>query len=181
MREFLVTWIVVLVAASLLWSGCKREAEEPEAPSEAAVPSAEKKTSAEAAEKVKEAAKILAAAQQGVDPADAPAYLKKIAHHVEGISKVMKENAGDCAKCLAALNKYLDDNQAEMDAMRDEAAKDQEKLSDVEKMKIAQQAAALLGPVVQQFGAAQASFARKCPNELRTIAGALKALQEKPK
>ncbi len=181
MRKFLVMWIAILVAASLLWSGCKRETEAPETPSEATAQSAEKKTLAEAAEKAEEATKILAAAQQGVDPADAPAYLKKIAHHLKGMSKAMSENAGDCAQCLAALNKYLEDNQAEMNAMRDEAAKDQEKLSDVEKMKIAQQAAAILGPVMQEFGAAQASFARKCPNELKTIAGTLKALQEKPK
>lgn len=180
MKRFLWILIGVLVATGPVLSGCKREAEEPTKPSEAAVADTETKTPEEVAEKVKEASKLLAAASQEVDTADAPVYLQTIARHLKGISKVMKENTGDCAKSVMAVNKYLEDNKADIDAMRQAAAEDQEKLSDAEKMKIAQHAAALLGPVMQEFGAAQASFAQSCPSELRSIAGALKEFQSRP-
>lgn len=177
MKRFLLVLIGVVVTAGLVLSGCKREAEEPAKPSEAAASDTEIKTPEEIAEKAEEATKLLAAASQGVDTADAPAYLHTIARHVKGLSKVMKENAGDCAKSVAAVKKYLEENKADIDAMNQAAAEDQEKMSDVEKMKIAQQAAALLGPVMQEFGAAQAGFAQSCPNELRNIAGAMKAFK----
>jgi DNA gyrase/topoisomerase IV subunit A len=180
MKRFLSVLAGVVVVAGLVLSGCKREAEEPAKPSEAAVSDTEVKTPEEMAEKAEEAAKILAAANQGVDTADAPAYLHTIARHIKGLSKVMKENAGDCAKSVAAIQKYLEDNKEDNDAMRLAAKEDQDKLSDAEKMKIAQYAAALLAPVMQEFGVAQANFAQSCPNELRNIAGALKAFQSQP-
>ncbi|MFC1654948.1 hypothetical protein ACFL2F_03995, partial [Myxococcota bacterium] len=172
--------IGILVAAGLVLSGCKREAEDPAKPSEAALSDTANETPEEVAEKVKEATKLLAAASQEVDTADAPVYLQTIARHLKGISQVMKENAGDCAKSVVAVNKYLEDNKADIDAMRQAAKEDQDKLSDMEKMNIAQQAAALLGPVMQEFGAAQASFAQSCPKELRSIAGAMKEFQSRP-
>lgn len=177
MRKFLVTWMVVLVVESLLWSGCKQEAEETAKPAETAAPSAEVKTPEEAVKAGEEAAKVMAAATEGVDTADAPEYLKKIAQHMKGISNVLKENMGDCAKAVTALSKYLEDNQADIDAMNKAAREAQDKLSDMEKMKIAQQAAALMGPVMQEYGGVQAAFAQKCPKELANIAGALRGLQ----
>lgn len=180
MQRFVLILTVVLVAAGLVLSGCKREAEEPAQPPEALETDVETKTPEEVAEKVEQAAKLAAAASQGVDTADAPAYLHTIARHIKGLSKVMKENTGDCAKSVAAINKYLEDNKADIDAMHQAASEDQEKFSDVDKMKIAQQTAAVLAPVMQEFGAAQAAFAQSCPNELRNIAGAMKAFQSKP-
>jgi hypothetical protein len=180
MKRFLSVLTGVVVVAVLVVSGCKREAEEPAKPPEAAVSDTEVETPEDVAEKVEQAAKLAAAASQGVDTADAPAYLHTIARHIKGLSKVMKENAGDCAKSVAAINKYLEDNKADIDAMRQAAKEDQDKLSDVDKMKIAQQTAAVLAPVMQEFGAAQAAFAQSCPNELRNIAGALKSFQSKP-
>jgi len=171
-------WVLIggLVVAGLVLSGCKREAEEPAKPSEAAS-EVEIKTPEEAAEKAKEVARLMPVIKAGADTADAPAYLHTIARHIKGISQVLKENSGDCAKSVAAVNKYLEDNKADIDAMRMASEEDHEKLSDAEKMKIAQQAAALLTPAIQEFSAAQAGFAQSCPNELRSIAGAMKAFQ----
>jgi DNA gyrase/topoisomerase IV subunit A len=168
-----------MVVAGLVLSGCKREAEEP-AKSEAAVEEVKIKTPEEVAEKVEEATRIMSVAKSGVDTADAPAYLHTIARHIKGIAQGLKENSGDCAKSAAAVNKYLEDNKADIDAMRKAAEEDRDKLSDAEKMKIAQQSATLLTPVLQEFGAAQAAFAQSCPKELRSIAGAMKAFQSKP-
>jgi NAD/NADP transhydrogenase beta subunit len=182
MQRYGLILTVVLVAAGLVVSGCKREAEESTQASEASATDTEIETKMpeDVAEKIEQATKLAAAAGQGVDTADAPAYIHTIARHLKGLSKVMRENAGDCAKSLAAVNKYLEENKVDIDAMREAAKEDQEKLSDVEKMKIAQQTAAVLAPVMQEFGAAQASFAQSCPDELRNIAGALKAFQSKP-
>jgi len=177
MKKFLVSWIVVLIAVSLVWSGCKQEAEETTKPAEAAAPSAEVKTPEDAVKAGEEAAKVMAAATKGVDTADAPEYLKKIAQHMKGISKVLKENIDDCAKGVVALNKYLEDNRADIDAMSKTAREAQDKMSDMDKMKIAQQAAALMGPVMQEFGGVQAAFAQKCPKELADIATAMRKLQ----
>lgn len=180
MKRFMSVLIVVVVAAGLVVSGCKREAEEPAKPSETAVSETETKTPEDVAEKAEQAARVMALASQGVDTADAPAYLHTIARHVKGISQVLKENSGDCAKCVAALNKYMEDNKADIDAMQKAADEDRDKLSDAEKMKLAQQAAALLAPVMQEFGTAQAAFAQSCPKELHNIAEAIKAFQTKP-
>jgi Na+-transporting methylmalonyl-CoA/oxaloacetate decarboxylase gamma subunit len=180
MKSFLSVLIVVTLMAGLVVSGCKREAEEPAKTSETAVSDTEVKTPEEVAEKAKQAAQVLAAASQGADTADAPAYLHTIARHIKGISQVLKENSGDCAKSVAALNKYLEDNKADIDTMRKAAEEDRDKLSDAEKMKLAQQAAALLTPVMQEFGIAQAAFAQSCPKELHNIAEAIKAFQTKP-
>lgn len=180
MLRYISTITTVLFVVSLGLSGCKRETEEPAKSSEVVASDTEIKTPEEVAEKVEQATKLMAAASQGVDTADAPAYLHTIARHVKGLSNVIKENAGDCAKSVAAVNKYLEDNKADIDAMRLAAKEDQDKLSDAEKMKIAQYAAALLGPAMQEFGAAQAAFAQSCPNELRGIAGAMKAFQSQP-
>jgi predicted phage tail protein len=181
MKKFLVTSIVVLIAVSLTSSGCKQEAEETSKPAEVAAASAEVKTPEDAVKAGEEAAKIMAAATEGVDTADAPEYLKKIAQHMKGISKVLKDNMDDCAKGVAALNKYLEDNRADIDAMSKTAREAQDKMSDMDKMKIAQQAAALMGPVMQEYGGVQAAFAQKCPKELANIAGALRGLQEASK
>jgi hypothetical protein len=181
MKKFLVAWIVVVVAASLAWSGCKPGAEETAKPDEEAAPAtpaAGVTTPEEAVKMGEEAAKVMAAATEGVDTADAPEYLKKIAQHMKGISAVLKENMDDCAKGVAALNKYMEDNRADIDAMNKAAREAQDKLSDMEKMKIAQQVAALMGPVMQEYGGVQAAFAQKCPKELSNIAGVLRGLQE---
>jgi len=181
MKSFLSGLIVVVVAAGLALSGCKREAEEPAKSSEPAVSEADIKTPEEVAEKAEQAARVMALAGQGADTSDAPAYLHTIARHIKGISQVLKENSGDCAKCVAALNKYMEENRADIDAMQKAADEDRDKLSDAEKMKLAQQAAALLTPVMQEFGVAQAAFAQSCPNELHNVAGAIKAFQTTPK
>ncbi len=187
MKKFLTVWIVVLVAFSLAWSGCKKESEEAVEPAgaaevaeEAAAPT-DVKTPEEAVEAGEKAAKVLAAVSEGVDTADAPEYLKKIARHMKGISQVLKDNQDDCAKAVVALNQYLKDNQADIDAMNQAAREAQDKLSDAEKMKIAQQAAALMAPVMQEYTGVQAAFAQKCPKELSKIAGALKGLQNSSK
>jgi hypothetical protein len=173
--------VTVLWGYSPRSSGCKKESEEATEPAaaaeEAAVPE-EVKTPEEAVEAGEEAAKALAAATEGVDTADAPEYLKKIARHMKGISQVLKDNQDDCAKAVAALNQYLKENQADIDAMNQAAREAQDKLSDAEKMKIAQQAAALMAPVMQEYAGVQAAFAQKCPKELSKIAGALRGLQE---
>ena len=180
MKHFLSALIVVMVVAGLVVFGCKREAEEPAKTSEIAVSDTEIKTPEEAAEKAKQVAQVMAVAGQGADPADAPAYLHTIARHIKGISQVLKENSGDCAKCVAALQKYMEDNQADIDAMQKAAEEDRDKLSDAEKLKLAQQAAALLTPVMQEFGTAQAAFAQSCPKELHNIADAIKKFQTTP-
>jgi hypothetical protein len=178
MKRFMAVWVVVLVALSLAWSGCKKGSEEAAEPAgEAAAPD-EAKAPEDVAKAAEESAKVLAAATQGVDTADAPEYLKKIVHHMKGISGVLKDNQDDCAKAVAALNQYLKDNRADIDAMNQAAREAQDKLSDMEKMKIAQQAAALMGPVMQEYAGVQAAFAQKCPKELTNIADALRALQE---
>lgn len=177
MKKSLVAWMVALVAVSLAWSGCSKESEEVAKPAEAAAPSAEVKTPEEAVKAGEEAAKVMAAATEGVDTADAPEYLKKIAQHMKGISKVLKDNMDDCAKCVVALGKYMEDNRADIDAMNKAAREAQDKMSDMDKMKIAQQAAALMGPVMQEFGGVQAAFAQKCPKELANIAGVLRGFQ----
>jgi len=181
MQRYRFILTVALVTAGLVLSGCKREAEESTQSTEASAADTEIETKMpeDVAEKIEKATKLAAAASQGVDTADAPAYLHTIARHLKGLSKVMRENAGDCAKSVAAINKYLEENKADIDAMRQAAKEDQDKLSDVDKMKIAQQTAAVLAPVMQEFGAAQAAFAQSCPNELRNIAGAMKAFQSK--
>jgi hypothetical protein len=180
MKRFLSVLMGVVIVAGLVLSGCKREAEEPAKSPEAAAEEVKIKTPEEVAEKAKEATRLMSVVKPGVDAADAPAYLHTIARHIKGISQVLKENSGDCAKSVAAVNKYLEDNQADIDAMRKAAEEDRDKLSDAEKMKLAQQSATLLTPVIQEFGAAQAAFAQSCPNELRNIAGAMKAFQSKP-
>jgi hypothetical protein len=182
MKRYLSVVIGVVTVVVLIASGCKREAEESTQASEASAADTEIETKMpeDVAEKIEQATKLAEAAGQGVDTADAPAYIHTIARHLKGLSKVMRENAGDCGKSLAAVNKYLEENKADIDAMREAAKEDQEKLSDMDKMKIAQQTAAVLVPVMREFSAAQASFAQSCPNELRNIAGALKAFQPKP-
>lgn len=181
MKKLLAVCIFALVALGLAWSGCKKESEEAARPSAEAEAPGEVNTPEEAVKAGEEAAKVLAEATEGVDTADAPGYLKKIAQHMKGISAVLKENMDDCAKGVAALNKYLEDNRADIDAMNQAAREAQDRLSDMEKMKIAQQAAALISPVMQEYAGVQAAFAQKCPRELANIAGVLRGLQEASK
>jgi uncharacterized protein HemX len=104
-----------------------------------------------------------------VDTSDAPEYLSKTLKHIKAITDQIGKNLPDCAKSLAAAQKYLVDNQADLKLLAKTAEESQAGMSPEQKKKVGQQAVALMKPIQQEILKIQIEFAQKCPEEMKEV------------
>ncbi|MBW1808139.1 MAG: hypothetical protein JRJ19_05420 [Deltaproteobacteria bacterium] len=192
MKRIALIVIAILAIAGLVLSGCndkkKDKAEAPETGKAAKKATEDKAVEvAKAAEKaetkgVDDAAKmaeVAAAMAKGVDTSDAPDYLKKMVDHLNQINKLTKENLGDCVKAAEIVGKYIEANKEEMEKLSKTMETVANKLSDADKLKMAQQLMALMAPTINETQKVMTDFAQKCPTQATAVGQAMSALKSK--
>ncbi len=105
-----------------------------------------------------------------VNPADAPEFAKKMVQHLKNVTRILNENSDDCDKAAAALKKYVDDNKANIIALRKEGDEAQAKMNKEQKSKLSTQTILLMGPIAKDLALAQAHFATKCRQQAEEVA-----------
>jgi hypothetical protein len=179
------TWVAALTIVGLFLFGCDDKKKEETKPDEAAKTAESAKPAEAATAKVPSAedtAEMVAAAAEfakGVDTSDAPDYMKDMVKHINGVTKAIQSNLGDCAKAAEAANAYVDANKAEIEALSKKMETAADKLSDPDKMKMAQQLMGLLAPTMADMQKAMTEFAQKCPTEAAAVGKAMDALKAK--
>jgi FtsZ-interacting cell division protein ZipA len=192
MKRFTLIVVAILAIAGLVLSGCndknKEKGEVPEKEKAAKKATEEKpaevatdtgKTDAEAIDDAAKMAEVAAAMAKGVDTADAPDYLKKMVDHLNQINKLTKENLGDCIKAADIIGKYVEANKVEMEKLSKSMETAADKLSDAEKLKMAQQLMALMAPTITETQQVMTEFAQKCPTQATAVGKAMSALKSK--
>ena len=185
MRRLVGTLGTLLVCFGLIITGCQKDKQEqPEASKaeESAMKTADETKPAEAeatagpsATEMAEAAKAAAGVAKAMGAGEAPEVMKKMAEHIKGITKAVKDNMSDCKKAAEAADAYVKANQADVD----EFNKHFEKAPEAEKVKLAMQFQALITPVIQEFVTVQIQFTQKCAAEAKVLAKLMKKIQTK--
>jgi FtsZ-interacting cell division protein ZipA len=192
MKRFALIMVAILAIAGLVLSGCndkkKDKAEVPEtgkaakeatADKAAEVAKAPEKADAIGADDAAKMAEVAAAMAKGVDTTDAPDYLKKMVVHLNQINKLTKENLGDCVKAADIVAKYIEANKVEMEKLSKTMETAADKLSDAEKLKMAQQLMALMAPTINETQKVMTEFAQKCPTQAAAVGQSMSALKAK--
>jgi hypothetical protein len=190
MKNLALYLTMVVATTGLILSGCNKKADEkpadttqPAAQPTAAAQPAEAPAAAQGAKPEDSAkmgmemAKAMAEAGKNVDTSDAPEYMKKMVDHLKAINTLMKDNMDDCQKAVGAVTKYVEENKGALDMIKKETESAQANMSDQEKMKMAQQIMALMGPMLQEMTQVQVQFSQKCATEAQNLAKAMQALK----
>lgn len=114
---------------------------------------------------------------KNVDTKDAPEYLKQSVTHIQAITKLMKDNLGDCSKLTTAVAGYIEKNKAELESMRKAGEDFKTKLKDEDQMKLAQQMMALMGSAMGDVIQVNMEFQKRCPGEAQKLAEQMKNIQ----
>ncbi len=179
-------WTVAALIVSLgLLSACEKKTE-PVAPGEdkAAVaepakavepgkaaepaPAGDEKAMAEAM------AKALSEGGKGVDTKDAPEYVVKMIAHVKKINDIVKENMTDCDKTVEVLTKYMEENKADLEAIKKAGEEADKTATPEQKAKTASQMMALMGPIMQDMIGVQMQFQQKCQAQAAKLSELMK-------
>lgn len=115
-------------------------------------------------------AKKMGEIAKDVNPADAPDYAKKMVEHLKNVTRIFKENADNCDKAVAALKKYVQDNKADIKALRKTGDQAQAKMSNEQKSILSTQTILLMGPIAKDLVMAQAQFVTNCREQAEEIA-----------
>lgn len=121
-------------------------------------------------------AKKMSLIAKDIKPEDAPDYVKKMVEHMKNVTKIFKENVDDCDKTAAALKKYVQDNKADLEAIRKQGDEAQAKMDEEQKSKLSTQTILLLGPIAKDLAFAQARFVKNCRDQAEDIAKAMQAV-----
>jgi hypothetical protein len=112
---------------------------------------------------------------------DAPEFLKKSIDHLKAINALVKDNMADCGKTVAAVEKYMEEHKADLEAINKASQEMMTKASDEDKAKMAQQAMGLMMPVMQELTEVQTAFAQKCQKEVAKLSEAMGKFSPKGK
>jgi predicted outer membrane protein len=164
-----ILWTAVAVIASLsLLAACDKKTEPAPADTKAAVaePAKAEPVKVDPAQPspkdMEAAAKAMADMGKGVDTSDAPEYAVKMIEHLKKINTVIKDNINDCDKTLEVLTKYMDENKADLEALKKAGDDAQAKMTPEEQQKLGSQMMALMGPIMQDMIGVQMQFQQKC-------------------
>lgn len=112
---------------------------------------------------------------------DAPEFIKKSIDHLKAVNALVKDNMGDCGKAVAAVEKYMEEHKADLEAINKASQEAMTKMSDEDKAKMAQQAMGLMMPVMQELTEVQTAFSQKCQKEVAKLSEAMGKFSAKTK
>ncbi|RLB58857.1 MAG: hypothetical protein DRI34_03585 [Deltaproteobacteria bacterium] len=106
---------------------------------------------------------------KGVDPAKAPADVKKMAMHVKAIMTAIAKNMPDCQEAVAAATAYASKHKAEIDALNARFKEIQKDPKSNKAMEYGRYMMALLMPSMMEMQEAMTQFSQKCTEQAKQL------------